>query len=362
MTGPTTMLLDDFADVCLTTWDSYFRSLSQALKEGRLASVDGKIALYPTMLVCTHAGDFHIAEFFGATEEYRGLQLFRRKQSSYAEYIGQFQDIDTSEPLLAYKDCIGMRVSNLTFRHALDIDEARRRFPALGRMGFEVVRVNSSSCLIHLESVRDISFQNTMFVHAQGPIYRGKYILELVVIDKRLTKSQLQTCLTEIIGANMNDNTPAGVIGCDPNETAAYEIAGHLQSLVLTPHLHETTIGQFFNQHPDLIAKAFNASDYRYEPSFPWLIKQEGNTDTAINPDLMIKREDGCFDIVDFKTALLAKKSLTKGERRRRRFIDAVNEGIAQLAHYADFFRVPEHQVYAKDAYGIELDNPGQYL
>ena len=58
------------------------------------------------------------------------------------------------------------------------------------------------------------------------------------------------------------------------------------------------------------------------------------------------------------KRALLHRKSVTRGELRRRRFVDAVGEGIAQLAHYRDYFRYPDNTAYAEAAFGVKVDRP----
>jgi hypothetical protein len=89
-----------------------------------------------------------------------------------------------------------------------------------------------------------------------------------------------------------------------------------------------------------------------------WIEKLHQNKDEAINPDLLIEREDGYFDIYDLKTAALDKTSITKGNRARRRFIDYVNEGIAQLANYEEYFTFPKNQELAWQKYQVKVRNP----
>jgi hypothetical protein len=95
----------------------------------------------------------------------------------------------------------------------------------------------------------------------------------------------------------------------------------------------------------------------------PWVEKVEQNKDeAAINPDLMIERDDGYYDIYDLKTAALDKFSLTKGTRARRRFIDYVNEGIAQLANYEEYFTFPANREVAWQKYRIKVEDPNLVL
>ena len=70
--------------------------------------------------------------------------------------------------------------------------------------------------------------------------------------------------------------------------------------------------------NPEIIKRVFNTDYFLYEPYLPWLEHDGFVEDTAINPDLLIRRPDGYFDIYDLKTAALQKLSLTKGQRKRR--------------------------------------------
>ena len=87
-------------------------------------------------------------------------------------------------------------------------------------------------------------------------------------------------------------------------------VAGQMQSMYLFPGLHETTIGEFMNQHPEVIKRVFNAMNFEYEPYLEWKEHDGTVQDAAINPDLMIQRKDGYYDIYDLKTALLQKKNM----------------------------------------------------
>jgi hypothetical protein len=139
-------------------------------------------------------------------------------------------------------------------------------------------------------------------------------------------------------------------------------VAGQMQSMYLFPGLHETTIGEFMNQHPEVIKRVFNAMNFEYEPYLEWKEHDGTVQDAAINPDLMIQRKDGYYDIYDLKTALLQKKKITKGERRRRRFIDYVEEGVSQLANYREYFCYEQNASHAKEKYGIEVKDPNLVL
>ncbi|EPU1201600.1 hypothetical protein ACVUNX_005261, partial [Klebsiella pneumoniae] len=49
-------------------------------------------------------------------------------------------------------------------------------------------------------------------------------------------------------------------------------------------------------------------------------------------------------------------------ERRRRRFIDDVDEGIAQLDNYEEYFTYDGNKKYALDKYNVSISEPRKIL
>lgn len=133
-------------------------------------------------------------------------------------------------------------------------------------------------------------------------------------------------------------------------------VAGQFANLYLTRGLHETTIGAFVEDHREIILSALGGQDLISEPYLPW---QEGGDpdEKAINPDLLVKRIDGYWDVYDLKLPLLENRSITRGLRRRRRFVGSVYEGISQLAHYREYFGYPENRDLARQKYGVEVQD-----
>lgn len=153
-----------------------------------------------------------------------------------------------------------------------------------------------------------------------------------------------------------------GVHTCTPEKGFALALAGQFANTYLIPRMRETTIGEFLNLQQEIIKKAIGTKKFIYEAHLPWLESHPPNTDEAINPDLMIQRDDGFYDIYELKLPLLDKKSLTKGVRKRRRFIDNVNEGVAQLANYSEYFTFEKNRELALTKYDIKVNNPNLVL
>ena len=139
-------------------------------------------------------------------------------------------------------------------------------------------------------------------------------------------------------------------------------VAGQFQNFYLSPGLRETTIGSFLKSHEGILKRAFSARKCIHEPFLRWIDQSSPFPRENINPDLLLEREDGHFDIYDLKTAALHRDSLTKGETKRRRFIDYVQEGIAQLANYEEYFSSPQNREYAKTHYNVSVSEPKMTL
>ena len=134
--------------------------------------------------------------------------------------------------------------------------------------------------------------------------------------------------------------------------------AAQFANIYLLNGLRELTIGLFIDQHEGVLTKALSCERIVSEPHVPWQVTSPDPAEKAINPDLFMVRADGSCDVFDLKLPLLDRSKLTKGKRNRRRFVDAVGEGIAQLAHYREFFSIEENRRHAEVKYDVRLDNP----
>jgi hypothetical protein len=352
------MQLPTFSYICLKFWDAYFCWVQGQQYRGLLNSCGGAM-LFPKLLLCTQTKKYLIAELIGATQTYNGLVLKERKQRTIREYLTQFPDEGPGSPLFFFNSKEN-RVMGMCLSHEVNYKEAESRFPALRLFKSRLIRAGGKDCLFDFgPSFRDASFSTCILLNTNGAFYRAKYVVEMLIITKNTTAKRLEKLLMDLV---KRDNSIKGVTRCDQKFERDYILASQLQSLYLTPHLHETTVGEFLWQHPEFINQALGTADFVYEPYLEWIEAAHGDTDPPINLDAMVKRLDGYFDIMDLKTALLDKRKTTRDERKRRRFIDAVNEGIAQLAHFTEYFGFEKNREYALAQYGIKVQNPHCFL
>ncbi len=309
--------------------------------------------LYPSIALFTQTQTHFICEFFGAQERYYSLKEKRHKESSTERYFNQF-DENREEPLFVIEG-EGVIISDIKIAKGSNLEALKTRFPSTSSNNALVFRNSESGSLVLFGSDKSLStITRCIFINKKENITRCKNILMSHIVSKNATKKDLLKLYRQVKG----QNRIVGVYEAKQKSHKAIHNIGQLQGMYLLPSLRETTIGEFIRQHPDIINNAFDSDSFVYEPYLEWKENSPTDGESAINPDIMLKRKDGKYDILDLKTALLNRASLTKGGNRRRRFVDAAYEGAAQLANYKEYFDHPKNADHAKEKYGIEVDNP----
>jgi hypothetical protein len=296
---------------------------------------------------------FYVAELVGAVSEYSGLVVKRHRKKSIYRYLRQFDD---SEPdSCVHLDGEGSGFRFLCLAQDADFEALEERFPSIELYGSKLNRTGGKGSVISFgPNFVSCSIENCVLVNRLDNLYRCKNILATYIFRCSVTKPKI----IEFFNKALGEKEVKGVHTFQGKNEEQLIVAGQLQSMCLLPGLHETTIGEFLKLHPEIIKKAFKTEHFEYEPYLKWLEHDGTCEDVAINPDLLIKRADGYYDIYDLKIAALAKRNVTKGGRKRRRFIDYVEEGVAQLANYEEYFTYTKNADHAKEKYGIEVEKP----
>lgn len=346
------MLFDKYTLEIKNIFEKYFKYVHGMQANGNLDSNGGSV-LYPNILLVTNCSGFYVAELVGAVRDYNGLVVKRHKEKSIYRYLSQFDD---SEPdPCVHLDGEGAGFSSLCLAQDADFKAVEERFPSIELYGSKLNRIGGKGSVFSFgPNFESCSIENCILVNRLDHLYRCKNILATYVFKSSVTKPKLLDFFNRVLG----EKEVKGVHTIQGNNEEQLIVAGQLQSMYLLPGLHETTIGEFLKLHPDIIKKAFKTEHFEYEPYLKWLEHDGTCEDTAINPDLLIKRADGYYDIYDLKTAALANKNVTKGGRKRRRFIDYVEEGVAQLSNYEEYFTYSKNAEHALEKYGIEVKNP----
>lgn len=322
--------------------------------------------LFPSILIFTETEDHYLVEFLGAQKKYEGLEVKKRSQPSTQKYLSQFEFDEETNGGVFELGGRGHGFKNISLSHDNNKKSLEERFPSLNLFESRLQRVGGGGSLIDFhDSFRSAFLEDCFLVNQKQNLYRCKHILFLSITEKEMSSYEYGRFLDEIVNQKNHksgEKLVAAVHTVGDYEARKKTIAGQLQSLYLHPDVIEPTIGGFIANHPDILTNAFDADGFHHEVYLRWMDSQNKNSEKYIKPDLMVKRKDGYYDIFDLKTALLDKKNITTGGRKRRKFISYVEKGAAQLAHYEFYFEFDKNRKYAKSEYGIEVNNPRKVL
>jgi hypothetical protein len=258
-------------------------------------------------MLATDCGDYYILELIGATKEFARLKVKNHSERSIYKYFNQFEADEPTPPFFIPSE--NNHFSSLSLVRTSEIESLMLRFPYLRLYATTLDISSGKGSVFKFESdSRSLSLEHCVIINAKDDLCRCKSVLFCAVAHKSIGLARLEGLF---MNATRGDVAHA-IYTVQGNEEELL-VAGQMQSMYLFPGLHETTIGEFMNQHPEVIKKAFDAIDFEYEPYLEWKEHDGTVQDTAINPDLMIQRRDGYYDIYDLKTALLHKKKITKG-------------------------------------------------
>jgi len=337
-------------------FDTHFSVVHAGIASGRSNIPSAAVSLYPSILIATETDDHYVVELTGATDSFSHLRVTRHKENSTSRYLSRFYD-DAISPMVTV-DTAYMCWKSIPFVDDADFGILAARFPVLTGLEsrYRLLRKTGDGCLLRLgQMVEALLMVDCLFVHRRGNAFSVRNPSLLLIVSKTTP----WTSVSEFLSNSMNPTKNLWGLSLVARHTAQAVLqAGQLQSLFMIPDVRETTVGMFLRDHPDILCRAFAATELIYEPYCEWQCDPPDPGDKAINPDIFLKRPNGDCDIFDLKRPLLSKDSITKGESRRRRFIDYVAEGIAQLAHYRAYLSIEKNRRYVEQRFGLRIREP----
>lgn len=349
------MKIQKLVDIAIRHLTSYYRIINDAIASRRICIKEGEKFFFPTIALFTVTPQHYILELIGYASSFENLKTCMRKINSTASYFDQFGSEDADPALNIENRYISFE--NITLCRKQDIEILEQRFPIISRQKqfFDLYRPEGTGSLIRFgKNIGVITLDKFLFLNAQEQITRMKFVNRLHLIEKNIHSSEFKAFLDKSYNLEQVEFRTHTV---GHNDEAFLEVGG-LQSLFLSRSTHETTIGAYLSSHEEILLKAFSAKSVIYEPTLPWIEKPDSCEDKEINPDFLLQRAHGNFDILDLKTALLEKRKLTTGGFKRRRFISCVYEGIAQLANYLSYFEHERNREEAFKRLGVRVANP----
>jgi hypothetical protein len=308
-----------------------------------------------------------IAEFIGCTRVFRGLTPKTIKSVSLNDYFSHFSNVADTPTFLLDGEENGLK--NLILSNRKEMSAVKQRYNFDPRDQLKTVLFEAGAQFSNLgigPHFTSAIIDNCYFLNQFESNVRIRHVLHVVLCSRELRKekyAELTRLRLEhhgLTNVRSTDELLIANIGHDDNLLS--EQRAQFINLFTIKDVSEPTIGAFLESNPLILQKAFSIKTFFHEKELQWIEGNSNPSETGIKPDFFLKRADGYCDIMDLKKPRWDVENLTKGGHKRRRFVDYVNEGIAQLANYEDYFKFPLNQSHASEKYGIAVNQPNLYL
>jgi len=378
------MNFEAFRKISLEELNWYFQIL-QDYTSATYKSVgfSGKV-LFPNLILFTETKDHFLVELFGINEKFQSLDVKLHKEKTVINYLSQDKLIGGGEKeRFILEGGINGGVSGIFIRRELDYEVLKKRFPFHQRLWDQpaqfVLQGGDGYYFDFKDTFKHCYMNNCTLGNKFGNIHRIKHMLLMLICGRNLSENEYKNWLNNLLSLSLlqrvqmplNTNFQETLASLNP--LLGIQVASHsreeisfltsqFSNFFLIPGVAETSISDFLKKNPSFTKAAFSCRSFICQAQLPWLEGNPAPDEQMIIPDLFLEREDGYFDICDLKLPKHERNSITKGPRRRRRFIDYVNEGISQLANYEDYFKFQENANLANSKFGIKVSKPRLFL
>jgi hypothetical protein len=339
------------------------------MSKGQLTPTTGTACLFPSTVVFTETPTHKSFELFGARRHYRGLQAKKHSSGSFDLVVGGFDFDGPTTYMVGVQDptlptTCGVVIQNQAIIPATHLFELDRRFPGLRKLfGTQLLSMVSTDCFKAIDGQRIdniLIVDKCLLANSCGQIVRARYTNLLFAVSNSLSEQEVLGHLKNYV--TERPDAAAGLSFVQAGEVEATIRAGQFTTMYLQG-LKETTLTKFLEDQPEILEGALGAVKI-----FPQalLSYQEGRPSPKvedIQPDFIVRRDDGTCFIVEFKLPLLNKDHVIRSkDGRRKRFVDTIADGIAQLQDYSDYFAIDANRKYAEQRLGERIADPNLVL
>ena len=345
----------EFVKVNSQFWGDHLKSVSEHLLGSHSRELPGPL-LFPRVMVLTETPDWNILELVGVSREYRSLEVRRQKADSVDQYFGGAAP--EAVALLGEESVVkDSTIATKRGRVALE-----SRFPGAESMiGNEIVGTGDADKLLQFEPGNYSTLSRVLLVSSVDDSVRIHWTFLAIAIHRSEPADKYRDFLQRLV-ESVPHLDPVGTFSVPRGEVEQSLKGDAFASTYLMHGLHETTVGDFLQQHEDILLSTFDATKLIHEPFLEWRDGTPGADEIAIHPDFILERADGSHIVGDLTLPLLETANTAKGKKRHRTFVRPVAEGAARLAQYEEYFKSPENQAFAKAKYGIEVSDPRKLL
>jgi hypothetical protein len=348
------MNIDEVISVNKIVWKNYLNKVTK---------IQPKTAtfLYPTIMLVTEVDNFFIVELIGFSERHVDLNVKKNKAENLDSYIYQF-NYESSIKTDKSTNINSRFFTRIYLGAKIEEEILNERFFFQERWPTKIVasdKIVGTNKIFNFGCINYLEYNDSCIANKLSNIYRLKPILHLHCIAKHITKHKYKKHLiNQLSGPLKHSDDLKGVLYSDSKYTSTNLIYSQFLNVYSFTKLRETTIGEFLNKNTEIIKGAFNSNNVLYEPEFEWIEGNPEDSEKSIKPDFMIESAEDNWDILDLKLPYWSKSKLTKGPRKRRSFLQIVDDAIAQLANYEDYFSFEKNKEFSKKKYGVVIKNP----
>jgi hypothetical protein len=170
-----------------------------------------------------------------------------------------------------------------------------------------------------------------------------------ICVQKTISCDELRTWIREKCEQSLIERRP---IGLNLKYDASAEAFGRELASLADQDLTEPILDKFIQTHGAYFVQQLKYRAHLSQPKLKWVNPGPNDPSESI-PDYLLQRGDGYWNVLDLKRAALKNRSIVRGIPSRPRFIDYVDELIAQLVRYEAYFSNPENAAWAEENLGV---------
>lgn len=325
--------------------------------------------VYPNTIVFFKTPTHFGFELLGVSKSPESLNSKERKIEALSDVFSLFPKRTKRASAMSVVDgfsIAGMKISE---------EEVEKKWvnktPIMEKYERDMIFTSNMEAVVDVSRVAThCSFSRFLIAQHHLGLNRCKHIFFMAIFSRKVKSlEQLKSWVEEVSRhpATRGDflartqYLPAFFQGVPPDDVSL-ELVSQIQNISKSPGMHETSIADFIIKNGSALERYFSSQNFLYEKSLDWIEHDGTVEESSIRPDLFVQREDGFYDIVDFKLARMDKGKLTVGQRNRRKFSAYVSDEIHQLANYEWYFSFPKNAKFAYEKYGIKIKAPMLYL
>ncbi len=341
-------------------FENWFKEVQSQVDSGKI----GITGLYsfPDFLRVGESPYHYVVELMGAQDIIDpALCQIRRpkvteKVGNVASFLNPGHRVGDAATALINMSAKENTLKNLTFATQFDQTKFNKRINVPINTPHFQAKFKPETLIFVSQDADKLLFRDIDLVQTKGPEIFFKRITTALVVKKTITKEELSQWLisNRLAGPPLPD-----ILGLNTSYSVDEE-GFAIQLLSLTQQdTGEDVIDTFIQKNANFFASALGYQKAINQPRLR-IIDSTGLDGEYLQPDYLMLRKDGTYDILDLKKSLIP--NVTVGKKTRIRFSAYVNELVSQLSGYKRYFSLQKNKEWAEKNLNISVSTNPQLL